>query len=374
MGCLLLGFAVFLVSTVASAGNLTYNLTDYPVNESGYSLSGQIITDGMVGTLSGSDILSWSFTASNGQIGQGQGSEYGLAATPTQLLVPLDTEFRLVVPSGSYSGGLTWENYGNSSNSWYNFSYYYYYDSGQAVYPWSTYNPQMGGTQPWVIAQTATIPEPSTFVLLAVGLIALISRRYLRRIGLLVAIALSVSLCSIGHAQDITYNLMDYPADENGYSLSGFITTDGTIGILTTYDIQTFGFNMYASNGSLVCSETGTGEAVFRGGSGFGATILDATSTQLLLPSNYSLTLSGGNSEYLGWANNYPAQSLYFGGGSYWFNTNPQMNGEQPWVIAQTAPVPEPSTFVLALAGAIALLGFCWGWFGVRVGLGSRRR
>lgn len=180
--------------------------------------------------------------------------------------------------------------------------------------------------------------------------------------GLLLGIAIFLVSANVGRGQDITYNLVDYPADEAGYSLSGFITTDGNTGNLTPTDIQTFGFNIYASNGSLLCSETGSGNDgdIWRGGSGFGAIILDATSTQLLLPSTYSVTLSGGDSQYLGWANNYPGQSLYFGGGSYWFNTNPQMNGEQPWVIAQTATVPEPSTLMLALAGAIGLLTYVW--------------
>ena len=49
---------------------------------------------------------------------------------------------------------------------------------------------------------------------------------------LMLGIAFFLVSFTVARVQDITYDLVDYPADENGYSLSGFITTDGSMGSL----------------------------------------------------------------------------------------------------------------------------------------------
>jgi len=48
------------------ADNITYNLVDYPLLQDGWSLSGQITTDGVLGTLLAADIVSWNWTISQG--------------------------------------------------------------------------------------------------------------------------------------------------------------------------------------------------------------------------------------------------------------------------------------------------------------------
>jgi hypothetical protein len=48
-----------------------------------------------------------------------------------------------------------------------------------------------------------------------------------------------IGFSSIGHAGTITYAIQNYPADQDGANLTGFITTDGTIGDLAASDILT---------------------------------------------------------------------------------------------------------------------------------------
>jgi hypothetical protein len=45
-------------------------------------------------------------------------------------------------------------------------------------------------------------------------------------------------------ADPITYNLVDYSSLENGWTLSGTITTDGTIGALAASDITSWTFTI----------------------------------------------------------------------------------------------------------------------------------
>lgn len=54
---------VLMVSgNIAEAGEITYAIQNYPADQQGATLSGTITTDGVIGTLSATDILSWSWT------------------------------------------------------------------------------------------------------------------------------------------------------------------------------------------------------------------------------------------------------------------------------------------------------------------------
>jgi hypothetical protein len=48
----------------AEAGAITYAIQNYPADQEGYTLSGTITTDGVIGGLAASDIVSWSWTIS----------------------------------------------------------------------------------------------------------------------------------------------------------------------------------------------------------------------------------------------------------------------------------------------------------------------
>lgn len=49
---------------ITDAGEITYSLQNYPADQEGYTLSGTITTDGVIGGLAASDIVSWSWTIS----------------------------------------------------------------------------------------------------------------------------------------------------------------------------------------------------------------------------------------------------------------------------------------------------------------------
>ena len=56
---------VLIVSAnIAEAGAITYAIENYPADQEGYTFSGTITTDGVIGGLASSDIVSWSWTIS----------------------------------------------------------------------------------------------------------------------------------------------------------------------------------------------------------------------------------------------------------------------------------------------------------------------
>ncbi len=216
--------------------------------------------------------------------------------------------------------------------------------------------------------------------------------------------------------QDITYNLVDYPAVENGtfsfpgldgtgfgtayFSLSGQITTNGTIGPLYPTDIVSSSFSASLLSGSAgqplwSCSFSGSNVSILEGAV-TGSNPLIASSTEILLPQGNIMYLQGqyldhegeSTASTLGYWNEegLPGSPTYnnsqiwntyeFAGPSYytgdtvnWWvasSTSPLSGTPTPilpyaadgtsWVIAQTATVPEPSTFMLLLAGSVGLL------------------
>ena len=159
---------------------------------------------------------------------------------------------------------------------------------------------------------------------------------------------------------DLTYNLQNYPADQNGWTLSGTITTDGNFGTLTPLDITSWTFTI--TNGTSTHSATSTIASV----SG-----LIANQTSLQLPFNTQqdfLFLDSGfelNYEHDFMTNAYSAGELNQFGQfvPFWDTTNPAMGGTDPWVIAvaATTAVPEPSSLIMVLGlGAIGMFGYAW--------------
>ena len=231
-------------------------------------------------------------------------------------------------------------------------------------------------------------PEPSTFVLLGVGAIGLVVCGWKRRswnmkrliAGSVPMVFLLFSLAVV-HGQDTTYNLMNYPAEQNGYSLSGFITTDGMVGTLSSSDVQSWSVTVTNSGNSsytFQCTANSV-QDVFPSDNGGYINILSgvvATPTQLTIPPDN--TTYGENLWMVGNADSITSLIIWsnvstqkfsecfcplgpFQVGSDqngWATTDPQLNGSTTWIIAQAAAVPEPSTIAMLAVGAIGLLGW----------------
>jgi hypothetical protein len=84
-----------------------------------------------------------------------------------------------------------------------------------------------------------------------------------------VGLAASLSATRI-KAQDITYNLVNYPAYQNGWSLSGQITTDGRTGVVGTTDIVSWNWTITSGTQAIAASSSDSGSAITQGDLGQG--------------------------------------------------------------------------------------------------------
>ncbi len=165
-------------------------------------------------------------------------------------------------------------------------------------------------------------------------------------------------------ASNITYRIVDNPAVQNGYTLSGSITTNGQIGTLASQDILSWnwtvtnGINTYTADSSQVGSFIG-----------LDGTIL-ATSDYIELPaqpvtSPSTLNLFGPNS-HVQWSgstiqnNAFTSAFQVNGSWPWWHDQTTTTPHDVPggWAIADqgvTQAVPEPSSLALASSLAICL-------------------
>jgi hypothetical protein len=176
----------------AHAGDITYSLANYTSDQAGHSVSGSITTDGVIGTLTDSDILSWtvtidSTTFTSNDAGAAIDQSGILTATPTSLDLPM-------VPTGSGNGndlqlftqpGATPLDLINWAQLDSDRSPSGYTGVISATPLWATDNPVLNGTEPWVIASisTAAVPEPSSAVLAVIGAVTIVGYGASRRGG-----------------------------------------------------------------------------------------------------------------------------------------------------------------------------------------------
>jgi hypothetical protein len=181
--------AILLVPHLSQAGQITYSIQNYAADQNGSTLSGSVTTDGNLGTLTSADIVAWTWTVTPptgpALTLSGVTSTVSLLmATDQQLLLPIGennaipSEFFLVGPVGSSSASLQYfrPSVGQGDNI---------YSAGNGNLGssyWITDNPQVGGTDPWVIGVAASsVPEPSSLVLNGVAGVAGVLAQWLRR-------------------------------------------------------------------------------------------------------------------------------------------------------------------------------------------------
>jgi hypothetical protein len=199
----------------------------------------------------------------------------------------------------------------------------------------------------------------------------------MKKLNLLAAITVACSALISGlQAAPITYSIVDNAAYQNGYTVSGSITTDGTTGSLSSSNITNWTYAVTNTATSVVAfTESGTFATVGR---------IEASATQftLLAGSGFdgAAVQLDGRWGSLGWyrypEQNYgnfdgvdyivPAMEIYrsagapgSGSGSYTTFWNNNVEGTLPlgstadgsWIIAEVSTVPEPSTYGLLFGG-----------------------
>ena len=161
---------------------------------------------------------------------------------------------------------------------------------------------------------------------------------------------------------DLIYNIQNYPSDQSGHTLSGTITTDGTIGTLTSGNIVSW---VVTLDGTESFRSTDSGAIT-------GVESLDATSTNLTLSNsnfasvlNLGVSISNVEADEVFWRNSsLSSQLLYlakYNSAQIWSTTTPSLGGSEPWLIAvaQSSTVPEPSSLPIAGSAIICGIGVC---------------
>jgi hypothetical protein len=181
-------------------------------------------------------------------------------------------------------------------------------------------------------------------------------------------------------ADNITYNLLDQGATyQNGFTLSGSITTDGTIGTLANSDILSVTLSITSPTGAGI-TQTASGEDISEVSS------VTASIQSLVIPNGGDLGVftpsTGilyGNSYlppgddvdgYLGYAMEtqpFPGGEWSWtdliGSSEYYSATGnspmpPGLPTNESWVIATAAPVPEPTSLTLLVSALLGLGAF----------------
>lgn len=191
-----------------------------------------------------------------------------------------------------------------------------------------------------------------------------LSRHKIHTFSLALAIALLIS--STPALAAVTYKLVDYPQYQNGWTLSGSITTDGATGDITAGHIKAWDWTITQGNLSFSRDSTNS-EAEFWPPLAE-QKCFHATSTSLsMIPGWWaSLVYStdpGAADDDLGWNwisldGGQTMQPYYFCAvdNTYgWAAWNTTLAGPNGWIVAT---VPEPSTIALLFAASLG--GLLW--------------
>ena len=158
LGVLTLAFLAGGISV--RAGDVTYNMVNDPVDQNGYELSGTIVTDGTIGALTSSDVVSWQFTITGPG---GPFSNSGIGASPGNVIEGLAaTTSGDLTTTGEVLLGLL----SDAAVNWRPVGHNYFGIVANAPL-WNDFPPTgFSAEGAWTIATAAAaVPEPSSVVL-----------------------------------------------------------------------------------------------------------------------------------------------------------------------------------------------------------------
>jgi hypothetical protein len=144
----------------------------------------------------------------------------------------------------------------------------------------------------------------------------------------------AILCCGPAANATVTYHFVNYPADQNGWTLSGTVTTNGKTGALATTDFV--GASITVTKGTSTETWTPTaGIHVYGGVSVVGSTLV------VSVVSGNGLSFTSGAMQELyylmGSVNQYADTGSQMT--TYWATNSPSMGGTNPWVVAsQTLP------------------------------------
>ena len=197
--------------------------------------------------------------------------------------------------------------------------------------------------------------RPTDRLELMTDLIACVLTRRVRStvIPLLILAGMALIPTEVG-AGPITYSIVNYPTLQNGFSVSGTITTDGSTGtMLPGTDITDWHIVVNEPNGSEVIALTPVNSTNQ-------STTFDATPTTISVGSSetngITFGIQPGDSTLISWLNNQtlaPTYTAQLGGDPLFSASLPSVDSP-----IATAAVPEPSSAVLASIGAVLAYGW----------------
>jgi hypothetical protein len=172
-------------------------------------------------------------------------------------------------------------------------------------------------------------------------------------IPLLILTGMTLTPTEVG-AASTTYYVVNYPALQNGYDVTGTITMNGTTGtLLPGTDITSWDINI---------TKGGTAVATFNPSDSVNnTTVFDATLTTIsvaTIPDSVAFIKSGLSGEII-WTNRNPQPIPP----TYAASSAPTLlwSAQLPTIGSPVATVPEPSSAVLASIGAVvAFLAYGW--------------
>jgi len=181
---------VFLLCTQVRA-QLIYDLVDYSSLQNGWVLNGSVSVLASApddGTLNTAEIISWNWKATKGSLTV-EGSSTGISPsafstaniTATNILLGANSSFILTNdippdPGFGFSQGLHYSRYTDPFDGQTGSQYLAQKPSTGFNPMWNSMDVNLGG-DPWVIAEIAPVPEPTSFAMFGVALVGMTRRR-----------------------------------------------------------------------------------------------------------------------------------------------------------------------------------------------------